>query len=97
MTGVDVRCTRDDRGWTCDVRIREGDREPTRHAVRVEAPDLARLAPREADPTALVERSFAFLLEREAPGSILPSFDLREITRYFPEYDREIRRQIADD
>jgi len=36
-----------------------------------------------------VKASFAFLLEREPPGSILHSFDLTEIARYFPEYDSE--------
>jgi hypothetical protein len=40
----------------------------------------------------LVERSFAFLLEREPPGSILRSFDLLEIARYFPEYEATIRQ-----
>ncbi len=36
----------------------------------------------------LVRRSFDFLLERERAGSILASFELSVIARYFPEYDR---------
>jgi hypothetical protein len=49
-----------------------------------------------------VARSFAFLLEREPPGSILRRFDLSVIPRYFPDYDSQIRRspgpadQISD-
>lgn len=45
---------------------------------------------READ---LVRESFAFLLEREPPTSILPRFSLDVIGRYFPEYQSEMRRR----
>ena len=41
-------------------------------------------------PIDLVRRSFAFLLEREPKESILRSFDLPEIGRYFPDYERTI-------
>ncbi|MCC6694008.1 MAG: hypothetical protein IT365_00125 [Candidatus Hydrogenedentes bacterium] len=43
----------------------------------------------------LIEMSFAFLLERESNTSILSSFDLPVIGRYFPEYERTIKGQIA--
>ena len=36
----------------------------------------------------LVEKSFEFLLERESNTSIMHSFDLSVIARYFPEYRR---------
>ena len=39
---------------------------------------------------ALVKKSFEFLLEREPNTSILRSFDLPVIGRYFPEYERTI-------
>ncbi len=38
----------------------------------------------------LVKRSFEFLLERESNQSILSSFELSVIQRYFPEYERTI-------
>ena len=41
-------------------------------------------------PIDLVRRSFAFLLEREPKESILRSFELPEIGRYFPDYERTI-------
>ena len=89
---VDVACTGDARsGWTCFVAIRD-DATISEHEVRVTQADLARLAPTAADPTDLVERSFAFLLEREPPSSILRRFDLPVIGRYFPEYEAAIRR-----
>ena len=54
--------------------------------------DLARLAPGATDPDDLVRRSFAFLLAREPKESILGRFDLPVIGRYFPEYERDIKR-----
>ena len=40
----------------------------------------------------IIERSFAFLLERESNVSILRSFELPVIHRYFPEYERTAAR-----
>ena len=91
MVEIDVRCDGGPReGWTCRVALREGAAEISAHEVRVQPADLARLAPGDPDPATLVERSFAFLLEREPPRSILRSFELLEIARYFPEYESQI-------
>lgn len=38
----------------------------------------------------LIRRSFEFLLEREPMESILSSFDLTVINRYFPEFESRI-------
>jgi hypothetical protein len=32
----------------------------------------------------------AFLLDREPPGSILPSFDCTVVPGYFPDYESEL-------
>ena len=94
MTAIGVRCEGSpDDGWVCEVTVHDGEREVSRHRVRVAGADLARLAPGAIDPESLVEASFVFLLEREPPQSILRSFDLTDIGRYFPEYDAEIRRR----
>jgi hypothetical protein len=95
VSDVTVRCdgTRQT-GWTCAVAISEDGRELTNHNVRVDAADLERLAPAADDPAALVTASFDFLLERESPQSILRSFDLMDISRYFPEYASEIGRSL---
>lgn len=93
MTAIDVRCEGSHAtGWTCEVTLRDRGRTVSIHAVRVPSADLARLAPAAASPEDLVERSFVFLLEREPPGSILRAFELGVISRYFPEYEAEIRR-----
>lgn len=46
------------------------------------------------DPAELVKRSFDFLLRREPKESILREFNLREISRYFPEYEKEMEKQM---
>ena len=42
----------------------------------------------------LVEKSFEFLLKRESNTSILRTFELPVIGRYFPEYETSIRSMI---
>jgi hypothetical protein len=79
-------------GWSCDVRVGDGP-GATEHRVGVRSSDLERLDPGAGDPTDLVRRSFDFLLEREPKESILRSFDLTVIGRYFPEWEREIGRR----
>lgn len=88
----EVTCSRAGEGWSCDVAIGDGERVVTTHRVTVAAADLARLDPDAASPEDLVRRSFVFLLKREPPSSILRSFDLTVIGRYFPEYESAIRR-----
>ena len=91
MTAIEVDCQSSPDGWTCDVTVADDDSR-SRHAVRVRRDELARLDPAAVDPSDLVRRSFVFLLEREPPESILRSFDLTVIGRYFPEYESAIRR-----
>jgi hypothetical protein len=92
---IEVRCSGDGhRGWTCFAAIRAGDETISEHEVRVAPGDLARLDPARGDPIRLVERSIAFLLEREPPGSILRTFDLTVIGRFFPEYEVDIRSRV---
>ena len=91
MTGIDVTSRTGPDGWTCGVLVTDEDGSSSEHDVAVARDDLARLAPGADDPVDLVRRSFVFLLAREPKESILRSFDLPVIGRYFPEYEREIR------
>lgn len=61
----------------------------TTHAVTVPPEMLDRLR-WHGSATDLVRESFVFLLEREPPSSILRTFDLEVIGKYFPEYPSEI-------
>jgi hypothetical protein len=81
----------DARGYRLAVRVREGGGE-TRHEVTLAHDLLARLGPGES-AEGFAKRCFAFLLEREPKESILRSFDVSVIARYFPEFEREIGHQ----
>jgi hypothetical protein len=95
MPRIDIAVTPTDEGWLCEVTVRDGG--ATHHRVRVSRADLARLAPGAADPEDLVWASFAFLLERESNESILRTFDLTVIGRYYPDYEREIGHRMRPD
>jgi hypothetical protein len=89
MINVDAVATR--QGWDCRVEITEGG-QASHHSVRLSPADLERWghAPTES-PESLVTRAFEFLLAREPATQVLKSFELADIQRYFPEFDREFR------
>jgi hypothetical protein len=90
MTEIEVTSQARSDGWTATVVVTDPDGSSSRHEVIVTRAVLDRLAPGADDPVDLVRRSFAFLLEREPKESILRSFDLPVIGRYFPDYERVI-------
>ena len=96
MRTIEVRCVPTPDGWRCDVAADDGKTAGT-HAVTVAADDAERLAIAH-DQTGverLVYETFAFLLEREPRSSILRSFDLTVVGRYFPEFESEMARRLA--
>ena len=74
------------------VTVEEGG-SATQHDVTVTLEHVARYAPG-ATPERLLEASFEFLLAREPKESILTSFELPVIARYFPDYPAAIRRAV---
>lgn len=82
-------------GAIYDVTVDDG-RGATMHEVTVWPSDVARYAPG-AEPEALVEASFAFLLEREPKEAILAQFELPVIERYFPEYAARIAGMLGSE
>jgi hypothetical protein len=77
---------------TYEVTVTDGS--VTVHTVTVAADYAARLTAGAHPVEHLVRRSFDFLLERESNTSILRSFDLPVIGRYFPEYERTIKTML---
>jgi hypothetical protein len=77
------------------VEVREGQRETTTHQVTVPERLGQRLELRDDDLERVVRESFRFLLEREPATSILAQFSLSDISRYFPEYPRELERRLS--
>ena len=73
--------------------LRRPRRQPST-ASRSTARTLDDLAPGRT-PDELVRASFAFLLEREPPESIMRSFELPIIGRFFADYPDEIRHRLG--
>lgn len=90
---VSVSCGVTDGGWRCIVRLELPGGGAQEHEVRLDRATLADLAP-SATPELLVAESFRFLLERELASSILRSFELPVIGRYFADFPDEIRRRL---
>jgi hypothetical protein len=62
----------------------------SRHDVTLDKADYERLKASTDSPEDFVRRCFDFLLAREPKESILRSFDVSIVSRYFPEFEREI-------
>ena len=89
-----VTCRPDGTSWRCQVSV-GNDAGATRHDVTVLAMDLQRYGGASVSAEELVSASFAFLLEREPRESILTAFEFGVISRYFPDYEGEIRRRLG--
>ena len=85
-----------------DIRIVEYDsstyqvtiaaRTTTTHIVTLQPDYAQKLNHGRFDHILLLKKSFEFLLAREPNTSILRSFDLSVISRYFSEYEQEMRQ-----
>lgn len=64
----------------------------TTHEVTVQAGYALKLTGGKVSTVELVKISFDFLLARESNTSILRSFDLSVIARYFPDYESVISK-----
>jgi len=80
-------------GFEYEVTVREGGSQ-TSHKVRLGRGYSRKLTDGRAAPDELVRKSFEFLLENEPKESILASFDLTVIARYFPEYPDAIKKRF---
>ena len=71
------------------VTVTEGS-SSTRHNVALDEEYYQKLTKGRISKEELIEKSFVFLLARESKESILRTFNLRVIKRYFPEYEHRI-------
>lgn len=95
MARIDVRSAAEPGGWRLSVEIDDGQGR-SRHEVTLTKADFERLSQGSSDdPSTLVRKSFEFLLEREPKESILSRFELPVIGRYFPDYEKEIRKRLG--
>jgi hypothetical protein len=91
---IDVKQTAEGDPLEFDVVVREG-RGETRHHVTMTKQTCDRLTAGRHTPAQCVEAAFRFLLDREPKESILRSFDVTVISRYFPEFERAFARYLV--
>ena len=72
--------------------ITVADTSKTTHTVTVTDQSLTDLTQNKVTKTQLLKFSFRFLLHREPNTSILPSFDINVISKYFSNFNDEVRR-----
>lgn len=77
-----------------EVTVKSGT--TTTHTVTISQEYYQKLTGGKVDPETLLEKSFEFLLQREPNTSILRSFELSVIARYFPKYERIIKSMILN-
>jgi hypothetical protein len=75
------------------VAVAEGASKTT-HRVTVQPKDYDRITAGKISAEQLVKMSFEFLLAHEPKESILSSFDLMVIARYFPSFKRDLQTRI---
>ena len=64
----------------------------TKHTVLLTDEYYDSLTKKKISKKKLLEYSFYFLLDKESNTSILSSFELSIISKYFPEYENEIKK-----
>ncbi len=74
------------------VRLENGE---TRHHVTMARDTCERLTMGTRTPELCIKAAFQFLLDREPQESILRRFDITVISRYFPEFERELPRYLS--
>ena len=73
-------------------KVTVAETSTTTHSVTVTDQSLNYLTDYDVTKTQLLEFSFKFLLEREPNTSILSSFDITVISKYFSDYRDKVRR-----
>jgi len=77
-----------------EVLVRDAKGESSHH-VTMSKSTCDRLAAGRHTPKACMEGAFRFLLDREPKEAILRRFDVGAISQYFPEFERELPRYLA--
>lgn len=88
MTNIIIAKTDDE---TFEITLTDSTSSTT-HTVTITPEYRTKLGWREDEIEKLLEKSFTFLLKRESKESILQSFDLSVISKYFPEYEIHIHQ-----
>jgi len=81
--------------WIFSVVVTAKEGKTFSYIVTAEKEHYQSLTQEKISPVTLVERTFFFLAEKEPFSAILHEFNLRDVMRYFPEYEDHIKTSIA--
>jgi hypothetical protein len=91
---IQVRRAVESGSFVFEVVVREGNGE-THYHVTMSEEMCERLTSGKHTPERCLEAAFQFLLDREPKESILRRFDIAAISRYFPEFEREMPHYLS--
>ena len=92
MAQIEVERVEQDEPPSFRVRVTDDDGSSAAYMVTLSTADQERLAAGYPSDEAFVLACLEFLLKREPKESILRSFDISEISTYFPEFEAMISR-----
>ena len=92
---VEINRTGSDDPLRFRVIVREGATE-SRHEVTLSRADCNRLTAGRHTPEQCIAGAFRYLLDCEPKESFFAAFDVGVISRYFPEFDRELPAYLAE-
>ncbi len=72
--------------------VRVVDAHESSHVVTLSGGDFERLGRHYRSPEEFIRACFEFLLEREPQERIIGTFDVSQISAFFPEFEQEIGR-----
>lgn len=90
---IDVEQTKTEDPMEFRVTVKE-DGSQTRHTVTMQRSTHEKLASGR-DPADCVRAAFEFLLDHEPKESILSSFDVTVIAKYFPDFERQFGKYLS--
>ncbi len=73
-----------------EVTLSDG-RSESKYIAKLTDVYYNRLAKGKISKEELIKRSFEFLLKKESRDFLQPKFDLREIKKYFPDYEDNVQ------
>ena len=74
----------------CEFNVTVINKVKTNHLVKLSDDSFTKLTNGKLSKEKLILLSFEFLLLRESNTSILKTFELSQISNYFPEYSRKV-------
>jgi hypothetical protein len=90
---IDVEQTKTGDLLEFHVTVKEGGSQ-THHTVTMKQSSYQKLSAGRVEPSDCIRAAFEFLLDHEPKESILSSFDVTVIGRYFPDFERQLGKYL---